>query len=34
MDYLDAGHFVNQIATMSQVCGELTVADLESIRTV
>jgi hypothetical protein len=32
IDYLDAGHFVNQMATMSQICGELMRADLESIK--
>ncbi len=32
IDYLDAGHFVNQMATMSQICGELMLADLESIK--
>ena len=34
MDYLDADHFVNQIATMSQICGELMIADVESIKTI
>lgn len=34
MDYLDADHFVNQMATMSQICGELMVAGVESIKTV
>ncbi len=33
IDYLDAKHFVNQIATMNQICGELMVADIESIKT-
>jgi hypothetical protein len=33
MDYLDADHFVNQMATMSQICGELMVAEVESIKT-
>jgi len=33
MDYLDANHFVNQIATMSQICGELMLADVEAIKT-
>jgi hypothetical protein len=32
IDYLDADHFVNQMATMSQICGELMLADLESIK--
>jgi hypothetical protein len=32
IDYLDAGHFVNQMATMSQICGNLMLADLESIK--
>ena len=32
IEYLDAGHFVNQMATMSQICGELMLADLESIK--
>lgn len=34
MDYLDAGHFVNQMATMSQICGDLMLAELESIKTI
>jgi hypothetical protein len=32
MDYLDANHFVNQMATMSQLCGDLMVADVASIK--
>ena len=32
MDYLDVKHFVNQVATMTQICGELMVADVEGIR--
>lgn len=32
IDYLDAGHFVRQIATMSQICGELMLAGVESIQ--
>jgi len=32
MDYLDANHFVNQVATMSQLCGQLMVADLAGIK--
>ena len=31
IDYLDADHFVNQMSAMSQICGELMVADVESI---
>jgi hypothetical protein len=31
MDYLDADHFVDQVATMSQICGELMLAELASI---
>jgi hypothetical protein len=34
IDYLDANHFVNQMATMSQICGELMVADIDSIKSV
>jgi hypothetical protein len=34
IDYLDADHFVNQMAAMSQICGELMVADVESIKSV
>ena len=33
MDYLDTRHFVSQVATMSQICGELMMADLETIKT-
>jgi hypothetical protein len=32
MDYLDARHFVNQVATMSQLCGELMIADTSAIK--
>jgi len=32
MDYLDTAHFVNQVATMCQLCGELMTADVSSIR--
>jgi hypothetical protein len=32
IDYLDAHHFVNQIATMNQICGELMIADVASIQ--
>ena len=32
LDYLDAEHFVNQMAAMSQICGELMVADVEAIK--
>jgi hypothetical protein len=32
IDYLDANHFVNQMAAMSQICGELMTADIESIK--
>lgn len=28
IDYLDAAHFVNQMACMSQICGELMLADV------
>ncbi|HEV2686977.1 MAG TPA: hypothetical protein VGV35_00445, partial [Bryobacteraceae bacterium] len=31
MDYLDADHFVNQMATMCQLCGELMIADVSAI---
>lgn len=33
IEYLDADHFVDQVATMSQICGELMVADLDAIQT-
>lgn len=33
IDYFDAEHFTNQVATMSQICGELMVADLERVQT-
>jgi hypothetical protein len=33
MDYLDTKHFVNQVATMTQMCGELMIADVETIKT-
>lgn len=33
IDYLDTHHFVNQIATMNQICGELMVADVAWIKT-
>ena len=33
IDYLDADHFVDQVATMSQMCGHLMLADLEKIKT-
>jgi hypothetical protein len=33
MDYLDADHFVNQVATMTQLCGELMLADVAGIKT-
>jgi hypothetical protein len=32
LDYLDANHFVNQMAVMSQICGELMLADVASIK--
>ena len=32
IDYLDSKHFVNRVATMSQICGELMVADIDSIK--
>jgi hypothetical protein len=32
LDYLDAGHFVKQIATMNQICGNLMLAELESVK--
>jgi len=32
MDYLDADHFVNQVATMTQLCGELMLADVAGIK--
>ena len=34
IDYLDADHFVKQVAAMSQICGELMNADVETIRTM
>ncbi|MCH8333002.1 hypothetical protein IIC65_03635 [Candidatus Sumerlaeota bacterium] len=33
IEYLDADHFVDQVATMSQICGELMIADLQKIQT-
>ena len=33
LDYLDANHFVTQIATLSQICGGLMTADIAEIRT-
>ena len=33
MDYLDVPHFINQMAAMSQICGELMLAGVESIKT-
>ena len=32
IDYLDADHFVNQMATMSQICGELMLANAELVQ--
>jgi hypothetical protein len=32
MDYLDVKHFINQVATMSQLCGELMTADVSAIK--
>jgi hypothetical protein len=32
IEYLDANHFVNQTATMSQICGDLMLADVDSIK--
>lgn len=32
MDYLDADHFVKQVATVSQICGELMLADVKKIQ--
>ncbi len=33
IDYFDAEHFVDQVATMSQICGELMLADIQRITT-
>ena len=33
IEYLDAQHFVNQVATMSQIAGELMIANLDKIQT-
>ena len=33
LDYLDVPHFINQMATMSQICGELMTAEVDSIKT-
>lgn len=33
MDYLDADHFVTQVATISQICGELMLAEVAQIKT-
>jgi hypothetical protein len=32
MDYLDVDHFVDQVAAMSQICGELMIAELNGIK--
>jgi len=32
VDYLDTKHFVSQITTMTQLCGELMIADVSSIK--
>jgi hypothetical protein len=34
MDYLDAPHFVKQVATMCQMCGELMLAEVAAIKSV
>ena len=34
IEYLDSEHFVDQVRTMSQICGELMIADLDGIETV
>ena len=34
IDYFDAEHFVDQVATMSQICGELMLADMKKIETL
>ena len=34
VDYFDADHFVDQVATMSQICGRLMLAELETIESV
>jgi hypothetical protein len=34
IEYLDANHFVNQIATISQICGDLVLADVDTIKSV
>ena len=31
MEYFDADHFVNQVATMGQICGDLMLAELSEI---
>ena len=33
MDYLDTKHFVKQVAMMTQLCGNLMMAELETIKT-
>lgn len=33
MDYLDTKHFVKQMSTMTQLCGNLMTAELETIKT-
>lgn len=33
IDYFNAEHFVDQVAAMSQICGELMLADLKTIQT-
>ena len=32
LDYLDTKQFVTQIATMSQICGELMLADVARVK--
>jgi hypothetical protein len=34
IEYLDVEHFVNQMATMSQICGDLMLVDVDSIKSV
>ncbi len=32
IEYLDSKHFVNQMATVSQICGQLMLSEVSSIK--
>ena len=34
LEYLDANHFVTQVATLNQICGGLMTADIADIKSV